>query len=681
MGFSVNGICLNEYGQSVTLTIPQKGGKFYRLFTKSKGGLTMKRITVLLLLSILVFVLAGCTLFGKPGTVTGKVTDHLTDAPVAGAQVTIGKETVTTNAQGAYTLNCKAGTYNLAVKKAGYFDYSKEGIVVVGGQTITENVVLVPTVGNLVGIVRDGLTNQPVSGATVTVDTKTVTSDEAGSFTVTNLAEGTHTIVVSKNGYLAAEKEFVIEGGEVNSVEVALLLTPDSTITGIITDGRGGPVVEGVTVNYFGYIAVSGADGTFKLPVHSGVTGDVIVEKTGRSSARIQDVTLTEDESVFFDIPTRANFNPNWSMVPSKINVTGVEAGDEVSGEVTFSLEVEGNHDTFVYYVYVGGEQRSPRVGFGVDVNDGTAVFDSRLWPNGPNYIKILAYDVNENVTLLYIPITINNEVTDTEIPADIPYIEAISYTFGQNLGYYKEGRQAAFERAGYTGANLLDLPYDRTLNLNAFTDNASIYNVIAWELVENADGYSVYRSADEENWAKIGDITVVGNDGYGYYYDYSSALAPMETLYYQVVPYNSFGVAATPAVIEATPLPTMNINLLTPANEATNVPLTPTLTWEFDFDLYGMGLMHRTYLHVWDNTDYKIMDVLIADDSTEYTIPGLLEPGSVYTWDIYDAYAAAAFVVEDHAFSASYTFSNSGDPRGSLNGEFIFTTTTEIEQ
>ncbi|MDD2332032.1 MAG: choice-of-anchor J domain-containing protein, partial [Candidatus Cloacimonetes bacterium] len=79
---------------------------------------------------------------GMMGVLTGTVTEFGTAVPIAGATVTAGEYSGTSNAQGVYNISIYAGTYNVACAKTGYQTATQNNVVITGLQTTTQNFVL-----------------------------------------------------------------------------------------------------------------------------------------------------------------------------------------------------------------------------------------------------------------------------------------------------------------------------------------------------------------------------------------------------------------------------------------------------------------------------------------------------------------------------------------------------------
>ena len=75
------------------------------------------------------------------GTIAGVVRQQ-NNTPIAGATITAGTYTATSNATGAYTMQVPAGTYTVTCTAAGYQSAQQAGVVVVTGVTTTVNFTL-----------------------------------------------------------------------------------------------------------------------------------------------------------------------------------------------------------------------------------------------------------------------------------------------------------------------------------------------------------------------------------------------------------------------------------------------------------------------------------------------------------------------------------------------------------
>jgi hypothetical protein len=83
------------------------------------------------------------------GTIAGIVRNQQNQA-IAGATVTSGTYTATTNTNGAYSIIVPAGTHSVTASHANYAPSTQTGIIVLTGQTTTVNFILAPTQNLLV---------------------------------------------------------------------------------------------------------------------------------------------------------------------------------------------------------------------------------------------------------------------------------------------------------------------------------------------------------------------------------------------------------------------------------------------------------------------------------------------------------------------------------------------------
>lgn len=150
-------------------------------------------------------------------SITGIVTDSATGEPVEGVVVAIGSNTMTTGADGRYTLS------NIGTFEGVTVTYTKDGYAA-GSQVFTaaqlaasnshtadkaliseSNIQYVTATGLIVGL--DG----PVAGATVAVvgnDELTATTDASGAFSIADFAGKDCTLKVEKDGYIAGTLSF-----------------------------------------------------------------------------------------------------------------------------------------------------------------------------------------------------------------------------------------------------------------------------------------------------------------------------------------------------------------------------------------------------------------------------------------------------------------------------------------
>ena len=477
-----------------------------------------------------------------------------------------------------------------------------------------------------------------------------------------------------------------------NGLEQEVVMTGDITVTakfvsesgapgfgivkGFVSDAQDGRVVAGAQISWNGiYTASTGEDGYFYLPIPAGQTADLFVERPDGGRTRVQDVVVKDGAARTFAIPTRPWFNPNWPLDPPTIKLN-IEEGEILSGIVDFEVEAVGETEIQALYFYIGGDQRQPREGTWLEANKGTVTIDTSWLPNGETYIRVLAYDSNDLAVLYVIPVTIfNSGHWAPELPKLIPKVTVTANTFAEPVGFYS-----------FPG-----LPSGEFATVQAVPEDCTLYVQLRWLPAERADGYRVYRSLDAVNYAPVGTVAgynmLKDEDDTPYFQltDHSTQLAPGRRTFYKVVPYNTVGDGPD-ATVEVTPLPPMEVYLVSPANGAVGVSLKPKFTWElrnaheFPADTEFQYLFELRLLA-------PAQSLTAVTSELEYELDIELAPACPYQWNIVNSVAARLCsggaspytVWRSEAWSwggLEYPYTDTG----SRNGAFIFTTTDEVE-
>ena len=80
-----------------------------------------------------------------------------------------------------------------------------------------------PTNGNISGRVTDNFTNEPVSGASVTVKGNQINTGSDGTFDVNDIYADTYQISVSKEGYVSDSKSVVVTPEKTSRADFSLV--------------------------------------------------------------------------------------------------------------------------------------------------------------------------------------------------------------------------------------------------------------------------------------------------------------------------------------------------------------------------------------------------------------------------------------------------------------------------
>ncbi|WP_248930004.1 beta strand repeat-containing protein [Paenibacillus hamazuiensis] len=262
------------------------------------------------------------------GGVSGTVTDG-SGNPVSGASVYVSNSNAntTTDANGKYMLNVRAGTYDYAqVYKSGFANFTQNGIQVTEGQTITMNF----SYGAIRGTVTDAGGN-PVPGGSVYTNTIDQKTDANGAYTL-NVVPGTYTVNVSKTGYSAyARANIQVTGGNTTTVDFGY-----GAVSGTVSDASGNPV-SGASV--FAYntngSATTDASGKYTLNVPQGNYNYVQAQATGYPAFFQNNIEVTSGKT------TTVNFS--YGAVSGVVNDAN---GNPVSGATVYANNVSGSATT-----------------------------------------------------------------------------------------------------------------------------------------------------------------------------------------------------------------------------------------------------------------------------------------------------------------------------------------------
>ncbi len=209
------------------------------------------------------------------GTLQGQVIDQSSRLPITGATILVSgnsSNSVVTAADGSYNIPGLApGEIAIVVSMPGYLSATATA-------TITANIILTfdiqlvlestvdPMVGTLLGQVVDMASQDPLSGAIVTIDNSTsnkiAATGQSGSFKLTNVPADTYNVTVALDGYNSTTFNAVVAaGGTVDLQTIALeKVISDVTVFGSVTDIDSGAPVNNATITILGTAFNSATD-------------------------------------------------------------------------------------------------------------------------------------------------------------------------------------------------------------------------------------------------------------------------------------------------------------------------------------------------------------------------------------------------------------------------------------
>lgn len=463
--------------------------------------------------------------------------------------------------------------------------------------------------------------------------------------------------------------------------------SPMGTVAGYVTGSQGGPAVVGATVSCQTYSTKTDTNGHFELKIEADKPSDIMIAKRGQASTRVQQVSVGKGQCLELAVFNRAAFNPVWSVNPPTISVslvtgtapdevvTAIVPGQQVSGTIKLRIATESERIVNKIYAYLGGDQRTPRAASVFDVPSADVAVNTALYPNGPTTIRVLVYDDNENATLHLVPVVVGNN-----LPGQVPALGITSISCGVTVGYYAKQRVDMYEKGLLKGDPYqVRLPSGRTVDLRVAPADSTVFVTLSWAPVAGASGYCVYRSTGGQDYVLIGRVLTTSLS------DFSACLTPGAKATYKVTAYNIAGEG--PGIVRpVTPLAPFNVLLRAPANEATNVSLTPTFSWEKSIrGQFAPNVEIYTTIELYDATSAQIW----GQDLTEYNktdpmsiaYPYTLEPMHVYSWDISSCAAYMLFEDVDDGYSEAVSYAgefNGSGSSGSTNGTFVFTTAAQ---
>ncbi len=224
--------------------------------------------------------------------IQGSVIDAITRLPLAGVNVALTgpvSRSLTTGSDGAFRFaDLPFGTYTLAFTLNGYSSLSTV-TTAPNGQTfnlgalaLTQNANA--TTGTVRGTVKDGATNLPLAGVSVSVTGGlSATTDANGDYQISNVTPAQLTATANKSGYsIASGTGNLVAGGTlVFSPTLFPVATATTAIQGTVTDGATGALLSGVTITISGSTqasVVTNAQGFYR--VESLVPGSITITAT-----------------------------------------------------------------------------------------------------------------------------------------------------------------------------------------------------------------------------------------------------------------------------------------------------------------------------------------------------------------------------------------------------------------
>ena len=285
----------------------------------------------------------------SPGSVTGTVRSATDGTVVAGASVSdsAGGSPVTTDANGIYTLSgLTPGNHTLAASATNFISGTRAATVTSGGTTTGTDFSLTPSPGAVTGTVSRSSGGALIAGATVTDSGGTsTTTDSSGSYTLTGLTPGNHTLTASATSYITSQPLTVsiAAGGTTQGANFSLTPT-NGAVTGKVTNNWGGAAVAGATVSDSGggAPATTDANGVYTLSGLTPGTHTLTAAASGFTSGNVSASVASDTTTTGVDFSLAPTTGSVIGYVTSAADGTAI-AGATVSDSGGASTTTDGS--------------------------------------------------------------------------------------------------------------------------------------------------------------------------------------------------------------------------------------------------------------------------------------------------------------------------------------------------
>ncbi|MFC4541603.1 carboxypeptidase regulatory-like domain-containing protein [Halosolutus amylolyticus] len=196
--------------------------------------------------------------------------------------------------------------------------------------------------GTIDGTVTDVDTGDGIQDATVTVEDtgNETTTDANGTYALTNVPSGEHTVVATADGYSSEWKDVTVPNN--GSVDASFELSSDTgTIDGTVTDAETGEAIRGATVT---------VDDTGQS-AQTDVSGEYAIDDV---PAGEQDVTVAvdthQDDMQTITVDENGNTTADFDLQPENGSISGVvrdgETTDGIAGTTVTAVSTDGEFQT-----------------------------------------------------------------------------------------------------------------------------------------------------------------------------------------------------------------------------------------------------------------------------------------------------------------------------------------------
>ncbi|MGQ9857007.1 MAG: Ig-like domain-containing protein [Fervidobacterium sp.] len=506
-----------------------------------------------------------------------------------------------------------------------------------------------------------------LKGQTATVDLKQYVSDPDNNLDQIvlkttgkgSISNGVYTWTPTEVGTYEIEVEAVDKAGAKASKTFKVIVQTSGTLVVNIAQYNSGPVVEGAKVE------IKDADGNLRGVGYSDSKGiarvlfradaekeflNVFISKEGHARTTILGMKVLKDEEVELTTTLRkATAAQTTTEIPIEVDV-------KLYTDATKATELDPATDIMLNSIYVSVVATPVEFGGGINIIyakvggvPGTSYFTSpRLYVSAWNELEgslsvlefegevpliVDVYDHNDNkvekIIWLNVVRTSASSITPYVVQRNTTYYttqyDLYAYTRRQAVQYYSGPKVPENVKGVDVSGNTVE-------PTGAPDDDSNLWIEVRWRRWFSTSGatkpkaYRVYRSFDGENWTPIATLP----ESYYYYRDSSPLLEVGKKTWYAVSSVYDGAESTLTVIGHITPLPLLNIEVVSPTNGSTNVPRDTVFKWKFtglesyaptDEESPTTSLTYTYSIWIYD---------LIQNDYTYYSL-GVISDGSAY--------------------------------------------------
>lgn len=391
---------------------------------------------------------------GYSTSLTGKVVDADTSAPLAAATVQVGSATATTGADGSFSLaNLSPGAFSLKASATGYPASTFSGVLLAGANSLgtlrLSKQSVAPTTASLSGVVKN-TSGTLLQGVAVSVAGTTVLTDANGAYQLAGIAAGYASVKASLAGYTDISVLVNFEAGQSYVFSPVMGSSPTyATLQGKVVNATSGAPIASATLTLGSLTRSTAADGSFSFPnlnpgafnLQVSATGHQGVTVSGTLTLGVNDVgniSLTPQAAtrklsgVVTDALTQA------PIAGASLSLAGLTGNAITAADGRYSFDAVGGNSASLTATATGYVSQTFALSFG---QAGDATFDVRLSRPIASHVAIRNVQTNKPSYEPFGPIELEVEVQNGDAQAASLLIEAdvvdaqnrVVYTFMGN--------------------------------------------------------------------------------------------------------------------------------------------------------------------------------------------------------------------------------------------------------